>query len=1335
MNRHCYQQVKALWILTLLLTCVITAQAQNEVPHFFRLTYNDGLSDNKVNCIIKSHEGYIWAGTPQGLNRYDGFRIRVFHASPNNIHTLPDNNILNLYEDAEGQLWANTPAGHCRFSPKTEQVNRNTDQWLHQHHVSGHLLKMDTDEKHNLWILSINPNKLYYYDFQRHRATAMKVSARQLTNINSIHAEKGGLCLVYNNGAMAWVYRDSGKIAWTDHYIPDHDAAPDQHYRTTCDKQGNRWAWAESKAYYYQHSTHAWRLIYDKPVNDIAPDQEGHGLLATDHNGLLMYDAAGNIVDHVLNIPTDSRSLSDNTLQCLYVDDLGALWIGFYRMGMAVRATQHSFFALMPLGDICTMAQDHDGTIWLGTNDRGIEWYDLKRDVRHITMAQSGLGSDVVVATLADRDGSLWFGAYQGGLAHLSKGKWTVYRQKNSGIAHDNVWALAQLRDGTIAIATLGAGLQQFDPKTGKFTTYNTRNSNLVSDYLSSLSAAPDGTLAIGHSQGVSLLRPGSRKFVNISQQGDRKGNQLTSLSVNQVLYDTSGRLWIANTSGLNVLEPKGQLLNTVSLQSLNDQTEVCAIAEDHYHNIWATTSDGLKRISTKTRQGESQYPVTSYGRAGGLQNRLFNKRSILCLRDGRILVGGIDGVNIVLPWSVSQQQSKARLLFSGLSLFDHVVGVGDSVNGHVVLTESLNDCRKIVLGHDENTFTIQLATTLAGQQAQPHILYRLRGYESKWSAAPSNDPYVHFTSLAPGRYTLEVRMTNADGTLSPRIDQLKIVIRPPFYLQPWALVVYVLLLLLLVWDIRRRLRLRRINELQKMELRKQKEVEEAKIDFFTNISHELRTPLTLILSPLESMTRRQDYDATTLRQLRLIQRNARQLLMMVNKMLDLRRMMRGKEKVKLTTGDLISYIHELCEPFSALSDKGITLTFHAGVAHLILPFDKGKIDRMVTNLLSNAYKFTPVGGRVDVSVSLTDQQQVFISVADNGPGVSDKDKPHLFERFYQAEDGKTHQGSGIGLNLTWEYAQMLGGTIKLEDNKNRGALFTITLPAKDLKAEGEGYVQALDNDNTVPAAIPTKSTGAANENRRQQRSTLLLVDDNTDFLGFLSEELQANYRILKAENGKQALEVIHHDMPDLVITDVMMPVMDGNELCRKIKGSDKTHHLPVMVLTARLADENEIESRECGADDYIKKPFSMDLFRLHIDQLLKQGRIVDNGKVDPKISKTAITTQDEAFIDKATHYIEEHLCDSELTVEQMSDDLAMSRVQLYRRIVSITGKTPSELIRLVRLRHAERLVVQSQLSISEISYMVGFSSTRYFSRCFKELYGYLPSRYKKNAE
>ena len=1205
---------------------------------------------------------------------------------------------------------------------------------MHQHQISGHSLMIDTDEKSNLWILSVSPNKLFYYDFQRHRATAMKVSPRLLSNINSIHAEKGGLCLVYNNGAMAWVNRYSGKIAWTDHYIPDHNAEPNQHYRTISDKQGNRWAWAESKVYYYQHSTHTWRLIYDKPLNDVALDQEGHGLLATDHNGLLVYDTAGDIVDHVLNIPTDSRSLSDNTLQCLYVDDLGALWIGFYRMGMAVRATQHSLFALLPLGDVCTMAQGRDGTIWLGTNDNGIEWYDLKRDVRHITMAQSGLGSNVVVATLVDNDGSLWFGTYQGGLAHLSNGKWTVYRQKNSPIAHDNVWALAQLHDSILAIATLGGGLQLMEPKTGKFTTYNTHNSNLASDYLSSLSVAADGTLAIGHSQGVSLLRPGSHKFININQRGDRKGNQLTSLSVNQVLYDTSGRLWIANTSGLNVLEPKAQLLSTVNLQSLNDHTEVCAITEDHYHNIWTTTSDGLKRISTKTQQRQNQYLVTSYGRAGGLQNRLFNKRSILCLRDGRILVGGIDGVNIVLPWSVRQQQNQARLLFSGLSLFDHVVGVGDSVNDHVVLTESLNDCRKIVLQHDENTFTIQLATTLAGQQAQPHILYRLHGYESKWSAAPSNDPCVHYTNLTPGYYTLEVRMTNADGTPSSHIDRLRIIIRPPFYLQPLALVIYVLLLFLLIWDVRRRLRLRRITEWQKMELRKQKEVEEAKIDFFTNISHELRTPLTLILSPLESMMR-QDYDATTQRKLRLIQRNARQLLMMVNKMLDLRRMMRGKEKVALTTGDLISYIHELCEPFAALSDKGITLTFHADVARLIMPFDKGKIDRMVTNLLSNAYKFTPMEGRVDVAVSLNDNQQVLISVADNGPGVSDKDKPHLFERFYQAKDGKMQEGSGIGLNLTWEYAQMLGGTITVEDNKGGGALFTITLPAKELRADGEGYVQALDNGKAVPANIPAKSTSTINDKRRQQRSTLLLVDDNTDFLGFLSEELQVNYRILRAENGKQALEVIHHDMPDLVITDVMMPEMDGNELCRKIKSNDKTHHLPVMVLTARLADENEIESRECGADDYIKKPFSMDLFKLHIDQLLKQGRIVDNGKVDPKISKTAITTQDEAFIDKATHYIEEHLSDSELTVEQMSDNLAMSRVQLYRRMVSVTGKTPSEFIRLVRLRHAERLLVQSQLSIAEICYMVGFSSTRYFSRCFKDLYGYLPSKYKKNAE
>ena len=713
----------------------------------------------------------------------------------------------------------------------------------------------------------------------------------------------------------------------------------------------------------------------------------------------------------------------------------------------------------------------------------------------------------------------------------------------------------------------------------------------------------------------------------------------------------------------------------------------------------------------------------------------MFNKRSILCLRDGRVLVGGIDGINIVLPWKARQQQSKAHLIFSGLTLFDHVVGVGDSINGHVVLTQSLNSLRKLVLNHDENTFTIQLATTLAGQQTQPQILYRLRGEEKQWSAASGNDPCVHLTNLSPGKHTLEVRLTDANGLPSQQIEQMSIVIRQPFYLQPWALLIYLTLAALAVWNGRRRWRLRRTNELEKMELKKQKEIEEAKMVFFTNISHELRTPLTLIIAPIESMMK-QNYDTATLHKLHLINRNAHQLLMMVNKMLDLRRIMRGKEKIALSTGDLITFVHELCEPFASLSEKAITLTFHTDVARLTLTFDKGKVDRMVTNLLSNAYKFTPQGGRVDVTVSLEDHRQVIISVADNGPGISDQDKTHLFERFYQGEDGKEQMGSGIGLNLSWEYAKMLGGTIKVEDNKGGGARFTIVLPAKDLQVERDGYVQALGNAGMSQDSFAVCNTAdGERSDTNEHQPTLLLVDDNPDFLNFLKTELQAFYRILCSVNGKLALDVIHLEMPDLVITDVMMPEMDGNELCRRIKGNDRTHHLPVMMLTARLADENEIESRECGADDYIKKPFSMDLFRLHIDQLLKQGRIVDNGKVDPKISKPTITPQDEVFIDKATLYVEEHLSDSELTVEQMSDDLAMSRVQLYRRLVGVTGKTPSEFIRLVRLRHAERLLVQSQLSIAEISYKVGFSSTRYFSRCFKDLYGYLPSKYKKNAE
>lgn len=1213
--------------LILLCLCTISAYSQPSSPRFHRVTYGDGLSDSKVNCILKSHDGFIWIGTPMGLNRYDGYRVQSFYNKPGDSQSLPDNIILSLTEDREGMLWIETSKGYCVFNPKNDKVYRNIQAWMKSHHLTA---------------------------------------------------------------------------------IP---------------KKADRYALAKKRLR---------KLLSAYIINDIAVDREGHFLVATDHDGLLISDANGHILQHIVNNPIDPLSIPDNTLQCIYVDDTGVVWIGMYRMGLAYHYHNQHLFPLLDFGDICTMTQSSDGSLWLGTNDSGIRRYDFRtKNLSSIHQGQDRLSSDVVVSSLAARDGSLWFGAYQGGLTRLRNGIYTSYQAGRKGLACQSVWSLAELPNGNIALGTLGGGLQILNPASGSFTTYNTHNTRLASDYIASISVMPKGWLALGHSAGISLLRIRDKKIINIGTDPQKNGVRLSSPSVNQVFTDHRGLLWIATGSGLNVYDIKNNRLYDVDLHGQRVHAEVNALCEDRQGQIWLSSGTEVHSISTLREAGNWTFISNTYSGSDGLQTRLFNKRSMLCLRDGRILVGGIDGVNIINPKEM-KPQAKGSVIFSGLSLFDRPIAVGDAINGHVILSSEMNTHRSITLRHDENTFKILLAATTPGLPKATQFIYRLKG-EKTWLMTSAQDPSVQFNNLTPGHYVLEVKIMGNDENND--VATLKITVLPPFYLSVWAWLIYIALAAAmigyLVWWTKRKHQ----DEMEKLRLRKEKELEEERMNFFTNVSHELRTPLSLILSPLEDMTK-SVHDRDILTKLKLIERNARKLLTLTNQMLDLRRIISGKEGLKLEQGDLVATVREVCSDFASLSDKGIVLTFRTTDETIPMAFDKDKIVKIVTNLLSNAFKFTPKGGRVDVRLRLGNNM-VSIKVADTGCDISDEDKQHIFERFFQSKANKQGGGSGIGLNLVWEYAHLHGGTAAVSDNEGGGTVFTVSLPCKSLASESSETTPESDRDGYVTSFVsdlPTPMSESEKAVSGKIPATVMLVDDNYDFLEFLSSELTHYYNIRTASNGKEALDSIHSTRPDLVLTDIMMPVMDGNELCRQIKSDPHLNNLPVIMLTVRLSDENEIESRECGADDYIKKPFSMPLLKLRIDSLLGKNRVDVDGKVQPRISQPKITSEDEKFVDKATRYIEQHLDDSDMSVEQMSTDIGMSRVQLYRRLVSLTGKTPSEFIRLIRLRHAARLLRESQMSVSEIAYKVGFSSPRYFSRCFEELYGFKPTEYKKQG-
>ncbi|MGI6224063.1 MAG: two-component regulator propeller domain-containing protein [Prevotella sp.] len=1312
-----------------LLLCALLAMpswCQNTSLKFFHIGYRQGLSDNQVNCIYKSSSGFLWVGTSLGLNRYDGFHIRTFYSIPGNPKSLPENTVNDICEDAEGKLWVMTTTRYSIYDPLTESFDNDTKGWMSNHGMEGDALNVCSDAKRNLWIASSN-HTLYYYDFTSGKSTTV---ARNYwiegTGVSNLRAYGRLLMFNYSNGLLR-VFDHSNKKFLDFTYMQQLAKSKKDYYKTFIDTKGNYWMFSSDLLAVGYQGGRNWKTISGYVVRDVAEDKSGNILLATDHDGLVIVDRQGNMLSQWLHSPTDPMSLPDNTLQRVYVDNLGIVWVGTYRLGIASCFSSRRLIDLLPLGDIYSMCEDQAGWLWMGTNDKGICSYNLAtRQLKRYTKAQTGLGSDIIVSTLAAKDGSLWFGTFRGGIAHYQNGRFTSYRQSPNGLAVDDVWSLCELPDGRIAIGTLGGGLQLLDPKTNQFTTYNTHNSKLPSDYLASVVSDGKGNLILAHSGSVSIFNIKSEKFTLLSESNRKDVRKDLSGLVNQVLYDSRHLIWIATANGLSVYDPSSKLTYEVPVQGLHDYIEVSAIAEDHSGRIWATTVDGLKCISLHHTEGEWKFLVYAYGEFDGVQSRLFNKRSMVCLRDGRVLAGGIDGVNVIGNIKPNPLVSHGRVIFSDLALFDHTIGVGEKFNGHVVLKQSINMSHRLDLRYDENNFVIYLSTNLVGLPEKPRFLYRLKGLNDRWMTTAEAQGVVKFTNLSPGHYTLEVRLIDGNGNALPEVATLKIQVHPPFYLSVWAWLIYILLLVLAVYYAYTVYKRKRKAERERMEFQKQKEIDEMKLVFFTNVSHELRTPLTLILSPLPGIIEKET-DSEIVRKLKLIQRNAHKMLGMVNDILDLRRMLKNKDALRLQRGNIVACVRGVCDQFIGLTDKDVTLTFMSDAEDVTMSYDQDKINKIVANLLSNAFKFVPEHGRIDVKTSVVEEKTLEISVADNGPGISDEEKKHLFERFYQSKDN-IRGGTGIGLNLVANYAQMHGGMVRVEDNPKGGTVMVVSLPIGDGTVSGKAFVQAKSSkSNTEPTS--------EEKQEEQFRYTVLIVDDNPDFIEFMRSEFKYDYRVITASNGHEALSLVDEDRPDIILTDVMMPVMDGNELCRRVKQNESTKDIPVVMLTARLSEENEKESRDCGADDYIKKPFNLELLKDHVKKLLKQGTLGTDGKVEPHITEEKITSVDEQFVSEVTSYIEKHLPDTSLTVESMSKDLGMSRVNLYRRLIAVTGKTPSEFIRLIRLRHAEKLVIKSQLTVAEIGYKVGFASPRYFSKCYKELFGYLPSQYKRGEE
>lgn len=1309
----------------LLLPVIAIGAAEYQFRH---IDTTDGLPSNKINVIHRDRDGYLWLGSTASMCRYDGHNHRTYYVNDSLSNTRGEPDVVRISEDFEGRLWLRSHRQYFLYDPEADAITSHTPELLAPYGVppAFNLIHTLGDGA----IIASDPDTGFYVIRPDYRQ-AIHIGLDDFPSlkgedITDLIDTPFGLLGVTRKGAIVSINLTTLKIEAIDTHIPDtaENKAPFS-YCLFYDRDGLLWVYNHEHLWLYNCRQERWRDdlfegFQHTGVSTIEQDHEGRLWIARNHFGLEMVIKSPDKL--TFRRVDDGGTLPDRfTINTIHEDFDGTIWLGTYKRGLYGYNPAAKKFELVTMPDVNCITTATDGNVWVGTDAEGVfKWSPRQRTLTPLPYSDDPGESVAVTSLYGHTDGNLYVGTFSRGL-RCYDGK--TYRHLTTGSELDQqyIWNFAPTGDGRVWIGTLGGGLFRYNPEERKVDArYDISNSALTTLYILSSTLAPDGTACFGTSDGVFLI-----------PEGKSEPERLAAIphgNINDLLVDSRGLLWTATMRGLKVYDPKFRRLSNVAIPGTLDveRGSMLGVTEDRNGSIWVT--EGCRLVRFRVGYDETTGDITTHAQTfdalDGLQNGDFNQRSFCVMPDGTLLVGGLNGISRVHPSELTRNAASPKVLFSDFIISNHVVAVGEKVDGRVPLKESLNTGRRVELSHNEHDLTILLASDNLILPEKNIYTYMLEGYQRTWHTTAPGENRVTFSNLAPGNYRLLVRAYNADGVVSTETAALDIIVHPPFYQTTWAKAIYLVLAIVAIYLAYHYVRLRELRKYREKRkadaMQKQEELNRAKFNFFTNVSHELRTPITLILAPLEAMIK-ENPESPQLNLLVLMRNNARRLLHQVNQLLDFRKNEEAGLVLNLSDGDLVGFVSDVCRSFLVFNERrNLKVEFTTTLATLPMRFDADKIYKVVMNILGNAIKFTPDGGTVNISVERTDDgRDAILRVADTGPGIPDKDKARVFERFYQSggpSDTKpSAAGSGIGLSLVKEYIDLHEGKVEISDGDPTGCVVTVTLPV--VKCE-----KPLDKD---PFAIEPPSDS--------ERPVVLVVDDNAEMRGFIKDYLTGDYHVTTVPGAVEALNLMQTVKPALVITDLMMTDMDGIELVKRIRSTPSLSRIPVMVLTAKHSDDSKIEALNAGADDYMTKPFDIELLRLRVERLVAGSRAnSQQGLIDPEPESIAITPLDEKMVDKSIKYVMDNIHRPDLSVEELSAHLGMSRVHLYKRLKSITGKTPVEFIRTLRLKRGAQLLRESQLNVSEVAYKVGYNSPKYFSKYFKEEYGMIPSVYQE---
>ena len=1348
-------------IITMMI-CLFSIQAWAQSGKLFNT--DNQLSSNLATQVFQDKSGFIWIATRNGLNNYDGYHITVIKKDMSNFSGLNSNYINSIAQDEKEHILLGTNNSLLEFTgseflkiPMLDSKGKELATYVKQVYPLKNKDVAVATSGYGIMLKKQDEQKCH----------AMKGEVEKLKYIHKLLEDKRGRLWIITEDGKLYRKETNGRV--TSHFAGTEGVGAQDIQQ---DALGNIYLASKNQGV---HLLRAGSNVFTRissignlPIDNIYISRNNKLYIGCDGLGIYVYDPqTGFLQDN----PLFSRlvNLAKSKVTSIIEDNQGNIWVSMLQKGVFMQSNIQNDFNYMGfrlgnrnvIGENCvtSLSINQGNQVWVGTDKDGLYLFNIA------TQSVEGhfLNQSTVLTLCKDQQGRTWVGTYTDGLGYMDAAG--SFHPVDLGISKSvGILDIKQDPQGNIWIATMGKGLFCLQ-KDGSRRNYkakygadnNLKVNSLPNDYLIKLSFSNDGNhLYVATSVGLACLDRKRNSWVSTF-----KGiNCLNKNSFSHCVFvDSKDHVWYGTEDGAFCFDfrkgIKPKLYTTAN--GLTDNS-VASITEDYQGNIWLGTIKGLNKLALKSGT------ITKFYAESGLQSNEFSDASVCTTQDRKtILIGGSGGLNWFQADQVRQHPWQAKVVISGFILNNKMVTPGMKSGSYTITDNWSTFSRDFQLSHEDNTFTLQLSTLTYNDVEQISYVYSING--DAWRTVPAGQNELAFSHMAPGRYKYRIKAI-CNGYETP-VKEFTIIVHPAWYASIWAKLFYLLLLIAAIMLYLRHRKRQMEDQLILQQHIHAEEMGEAKIKFFMNISHEIRTPLTLIITPLLSLIK-EDKEPHRQGIYEIIRKNSERILHLINQMMDLRKIDKGQMVMRMCKTDMVSFINEEYDLFKQQAiAKSIDFEYQHDCEELPVWIDRNNFDKVIINTLSNAFKFTPTAGHILLSLTHTGHH-AYISIKDSGIGIPKDKLETIFQRFYQtpADPNERNVGTGIGLDLTRSLVELHYGTISARNNEGEkgskfehGSEFIIRIPlGKDhlkpeeiieeeemkkeqnnelAEAEAEQEEQLAENNDQPAETLNNSDTTPASA--KGAKAEIVIVEDEEDIQEYLKAQLSSDFKIRTYPNGKVALNEILKNKPDLVISDIMMPEMDGTTLCAKLKSNINTNDVPIILLTAKSREEDQLEGLQTGADAYILKPFNMDILHRNIINLLTvrrtlRNKFTGNESQNHQVEQIEMQTPDNSLMQRVMEVINENINDSDLSVDMIAQKVGISRVHLHRKMKELTNQTPHSFIRNIRLQQAAKLLKDGKQSITEVMYACGFSNSASFSTMFKNLYGCSPREYMQNA-